>query len=101
LRKLMDSAGDMTAGDLAREWHYDSGAMTRMLDRLEEKGLIRRKRSQTDRRSVLVRLTAKGRALDEHISRVAIEVLNIHLQNFSAQEADQFKDFLRRMIAHG
>jgi len=96
----MDCKRDMAAGDLAREWNYDSGAMTRMLDRMEEKGFIRRKRSQSDRRIVLVQLSEKGRALDERIILAAIGVLNRQLQGFSAQEVEQFKDFLRRMIAH-
>lgn len=100
-RKLLDARDDMTAGDLAREWCYDTGAMTRMLDRLEEKGLLARERSPADRRVVLVRLTDKGRALAGRLSQVAIDALNRHLQGFSAEEVGQLKDLLRRLIANG
>jgi hypothetical protein len=41
-----------TAADLCRFMQYDTGAMTRILDRLEEKGLVRRERSREDRRAV-------------------------------------------------
>jgi NAD(P)-dependent dehydrogenase (short-subunit alcohol dehydrogenase family) len=41
-----------TVAELARECHLDAGAMTRMLDRLEAKGLCTRSRSETDRRVV-------------------------------------------------
>ena len=45
-----------TAADLAREMSIDTGAMTRALDRLEEKGFIQRLRSHADRRMVQVSL---------------------------------------------
>ena len=41
-----------TAAELARECQLDTGAMTRLLDRLEAKGLVRRVRSVQDRRVV-------------------------------------------------
>lgn len=99
-RKLMDAQSNMTTGDLAREWCYDTGAMTRMLDRLEEKGFVTRDRSQTDRRVVHVRLSDKGRALADQMSGAAIEALNHHLRGFSTDEVELFKAFLRRMIAN-
>src|SRR5579864_1966010 len=50
-----------TAADLCRLLHYDTGSMTRLLDRLEEKGLMRRERSKDDRRVVSLDVTAAGR----------------------------------------
>jgi DNA-binding MarR family transcriptional regulator len=88
-----------TAADLARELMTDTGAMTRLLDRLEEKGFVQRTRSCTDRRVVEVSLTAKGRQLADRMTQVAIDALNHHLRNFTAAEIAQFKDFLRRMIS--
>lgn len=89
-----------TAADLARELMTDTGAMTRSLDRLEEKDFIRRNRSCVDRRIVEVELTDKGRQLADSMTMVAIEALNHHLRGFSVEEVEQFKDFLRRMIAN-
>lgn len=87
-----------TAADLARDLMCDTGAMTRMLDRLEEKGFINRTRSLEDRRVVQVALTEKGRQLADKMAQVAINALNHHLRDFSPQEISQFKGFLRRMI---
>ncbi|RZI42449.1 MarR family transcriptional regulator [Herbaspirillum sp. HC18] len=98
LRLLQGQA--KTAADLARELMTDTGAMTRSLDRLEEKGFIRRNRSCVDRRIVEVELTDKGRQLADSMTAVAIEALNHHLRGFSVEEVDQFKGFLRRMIAN-
>lgn len=87
-----------TAADLAREMVIDTGAMTRALDRLEEKGFIRRLRSNADRRVIEVSLTEKGKTQADQMTRVAIDALNHHLRGFSAEEIDQFKHLLRRMI---
>ncbi|HEV3285742.1 MAG TPA: helix-turn-helix domain-containing protein, partial [Steroidobacteraceae bacterium] len=43
LKHLAEGAAE-TAADLCRYLHYDTGAMTRILDRLEQKGLVRRER---------------------------------------------------------
>ena len=87
-----------TAADLARELMTDTGAMTRMLDRLEEKGFVQRTRSCTDRRVVEVALTDKGDQLADQMTQVVIDTLNHHLRGFSPSEVDQFKGFLRRML---
>lgn len=89
-----------TAADLARDLMCDTGAMTRMLDRLEEKNFIKRTRSSEDRRLVQVELTPKGKQLADQMTQVLINVLNHHLRGFSVKEVEQFKDFLRRMIAN-
>jgi DNA-binding MarR family transcriptional regulator len=99
-RQLQDSQTAMTAADLARDWNYDTGAMTRMLDRLEEKGFVRRSRSQTDRRVVYIELSEKGRTLADRMSLAAIGALNHYLRDFSGSEVEQLKSFLRRMIAN-
>src|SRR3954470_12130418 len=50
-----------TVAELGRTCQIDGGAMTRTLDRLEMKGLVRRVRSSEDRRVVRVELTDEGR----------------------------------------
>ena len=89
-----------TAAELCRYGHCDTGSMTRMLDRLEEKGLIRRVPSSKDRRVTLLELTDAGRDLLPHLPPVAIKVLNAHLKGFTRAELDQLKDFLNRIRAN-
>lgn len=89
-----------TAADLARELLTDTGSMTRMLDRLEEKNFIQRTRSIEDRRVVQVALTSRGKLLADQMTQVAIDALNHHLRGFTEPEIAQYKDFLRRMIAN-
>jgi DNA-binding MarR family transcriptional regulator len=98
LLKIASGKGD-TASDLCRNG-CDTGSMTRMLDRLEQKGLISRERSQEDRRVVLLRLTDAGKALYPQLPPIAVKVLNYHLRGFSPEELETFKGYLRRMLAN-
>jgi DNA-binding MarR family transcriptional regulator len=61
----------LTPGALAERLVLSTGAMTNRLDRLEEAGLVRRDRDPSDRRGVIVSLTAKGR---ETIDRAVAEL---------------------------
>ena len=90
-----------TVASCARASYSDSGAMTRMLDRLETKGLIRRIRSVVDRRVVNLELTDAGRAISEQIPIYLVKVLNQHLRGFDAAELTQLKTLLRRFAANG
>ena len=88
------------AADLAREQSTDTGSMTRMIDRLVRKGLLRRVRDPKDRRVVRLGLTAPGRRLARRLPAVAVKVLNHHLRGFSGAEFEQLKTLLRRMLAN-
>jgi DNA-binding MarR family transcriptional regulator len=76
-------------------------SMSRMLDRLEEKDLLRRERSATDRRVVNLRLTSKGKKVANRIWPIVVDGMHVHLEGFSKDELAQFNDFLARMIANG
>jgi DNA-binding MarR family transcriptional regulator len=90
-----------TAADLCRLNRYDTGAMTRILDRLEEKGLVRRERGREDRRVVFLRLAPTGKALLPRLMAVGTRVVDAHLAGFGAEEIEALKGYLQRMIANG
>lgn len=90
-----------TPAELARLNGVDTGAMTRTLDRLEAKGLLRRSRSLQDRRVIKIELTDSGREKARQIPAYIAKVLNHHLRGFSADEVAQLKHLLRRMLANG
>jgi DNA-binding MarR family transcriptional regulator len=87
-----------SATGLCRGVSYDPGAMTRMIDRLEKKGLVRRVRRADDRRKVDLELTAEGKAVRPKLIAAVVKVLNHRLRGFSKAEAQQFTEFLRRML---
>lgn len=89
-----------TGADLARLYDIDPGAVTRMLDRIEAKGLIERVRRSDDRRVVEVKLTRSGQALAARIPKVLADTLNRVLRGFSHDEVEQLKGMLRRIAAN-
>ena len=87
-----------TAAELARAACVDTGAMTRMLDRLEAKGLLQRSRSTTDRRVVELTLTDTGRLATDRIPYNLSRAYNAQLAGFTASEFTELKALLRRLI---
>jgi DNA-binding MarR family transcriptional regulator len=86
-----------SASELCKGICYDAGAMTRMLDRLEAKGLVRRTRSPDDRRLVNLELTAAGQAAYPRLREVSMRVLNRSLRNFTPHEASTLENLLQRL----
>ena len=87
-----------TVAELARECDLDAGAMTRLLDRIEAKGLCRRVRSAQDRRVVNLELTEAGIDAAKKIPAVLCRVQNAHLAGFTKPEWVLLKGFLRRIL---
>jgi DNA-binding MarR family transcriptional regulator len=87
-----------SAADLCKGISYDAGAMTRMLDRLEAKGLIRRSRSAQDRRLMILELTEEGRAAYPRMREISMTVANRLLRGFTKSEARQLESLLARML---
>jgi DNA-binding MarR family transcriptional regulator len=100
LKHLADDSA-RTAADLCRLMYYDTGSMTRILDRLEEKGLLRRERCREDRRVVFLRVAAAGRAQLPRLRATGTRVLEDHLAGFDAAEVESLKSYLGRMIENG
>ena len=89
-----------TAADLSRISCVDTGAMTRMLDRLEAKGLLRRTPCAKDRRVVQLELTPDGARLCREIPFGLARINNRLLTGFTRNEFETLKDFLRRMLSN-
>jgi DNA-binding MarR family transcriptional regulator len=90
-----------TVAGLARVSQMGFASMSRMLDRLEDKDLLRRERSESDRRVVHLHLTAKGKKVANKIWPIVVEGMHVHLDGFKKEELVQFSDFLGRMLANG
>jgi DNA-binding MarR family transcriptional regulator len=80
---------------------YDSGSMTRLLDRLEKKGFVVRTRSDADRRMVKLELTPQGHEAARQLPSLGAAVLNEQLRGFSAEEHATLIGLLARFIANG
>jgi DNA-binding MarR family transcriptional regulator len=97
---LLASGRAHTPYELSREMSYDSGSMTRMLDRLEKKGFVTRGRSDADRRIVELKLTPRGLDAAQRLPDIGAAVLNEQLRGFSRAELDLLTGMLARLIAN-
>src|SRR5438105_7670310 len=87
-----------TAADVCRELSHDAGAMTRIIDKLETTGLVRRVPREGDRRAVNLELTKEGRRMHGEVKRVQVAVLNRMLRGFSRAEARTLERLLKRIL---
>lgn len=87
-----------TPVELCRHLSLDSGSMTRMLDRLEQKKLIERTRSATDRRQVQLALTAEGRAITDRLPEIGAEAMNELLGVLDAEEVASLERILSKVL---
>jgi len=90
-----------TVSQIARNVGCDAGATTRMVDRLEDKGMVRRVRSTDDRRVQQVELTDEGKQVAAIVPYVIADVLNMHLAELSNGEIETLRRLLERIVATG
>lgn len=95
-------ANDMadTASSVCSVIAHDPGAMTRKIDALEARGLVRRVRSAEDRRAIKLELTAEGRKLYPKAVTAAVGMVNEMLHGFTKAEVRQLEDLLKRILAN-
>jgi DNA-binding MarR family transcriptional regulator len=87
-----------SASGLCKSISYDPGAMTRMIDRLQQKGLLRRIPNLEDRRATNLELTAAGRALYPQLVTAKETVQAQFLRGFSKEDVRLLEALLNRMI---
>lgn len=89
-----------SAAGLCKSISYDPGAMTRMIDRLQQKGLVRRVPHPEDRRAMNLELTVAGKALFPQLVEAKNRVQAQFLRGFSEDEAQVLETLLQRMLAN-
>src|SRR5215470_18638759 len=74
-----------TATDVGKELGLDAGYLSRMLRALEQRGLVRRTRSDADARSAHLSLTPKGRTVFAQIDQETHDDVAARLGKLSAE----------------
>lgn len=90
----------LLAAELAREFGIDASAVTRRIDLLEARGLLRRVRSVEDRRIVRLSLTPEGEAMAVRMPTIFASVVDKLLSGFTPEETGFLKSMLRRVLAN-
>ncbi|KGQ70010.1 MarR family transcriptional regulator [Chelonobacter oris] len=78
--------------------HLDSGTLTPLLKRLQQKGLLERRRAEYDERMVQIALTAQGRALESQAAAVPEQMAQC--VPISPEEAALLRSISKRLLAH-
>ena len=88
----------INATDLCAQLRHDSGALTRVIDQLEARGLVQRERSREDRRAVQLRLTDAGQTIVAALIPSVVDKLNLALRDFSKAESAELNRLLTKLI---
>ena len=83
--------------DFCVEFRHDSGALTRVLDQLAERGFLDRARGLRDRRKVDLQLTPSGHKAVESLIPPVVDILNGALEDFSAAEVNELVRLLGKL----
>jgi DNA-binding MarR family transcriptional regulator len=93
---LIGRLGPITAGRLAEESGLTTGAVTFILDRLEEAGMVARRRDTEDRRRVWVEIVPAARQRLQGLQQPVAEEMRLVAQRFKADELAIVRDFMRQ-----
>jgi DNA-binding MarR family transcriptional regulator len=98
LRVARAGGGRLGMGELARELRLSQSGLSRLVDRLEEEGLIRREGSAADARAVFATVTDAGVARLHQAAQVHVDVVRARfLSRFSPAELSLMAEFWRRV----
>jgi DNA-binding MarR family transcriptional regulator len=89
-----------SACELCKYMDYDRGAMSRMIDRLESKGLIRRVPLPHTRRTMALEVTEAGKAAFPKMQACLAKVINRLLKGVTKAQVREVEKTLRRMLAN-
>ena len=97
--KMLASFPHISASELARRLEHDAGALTRLLDKMQERGFVHRHSCPDDRRSVEISLTDAGRALSRPLRTISDELTEFALSDLCDAEKETLIALLKRVRA--
>src|SRR5688572_10671082 len=95
--EILGSKGAMIMTELADRSALSLSTTTGFIDGLVEKGLVKRERSEKDRRIVQVELTSEGRSIYEQALEVRLRMVRGMLGALNKEEQEQFVKLFRKI----
>lgn len=89
---------DLTVNGLAERLHRSKSSTSALLQRLENSELIKRSRSRTDQRVVLITLTAKGKRLTEKLEKSRKQGISQTYSSLTATERTQHQKMVKKVL---
>jgi DNA-binding MarR family transcriptional regulator len=94
---LLDEGDQETQGQVAQALGYDKAQLVGLLDELEEKGLVERRRDTADRRRHLVQMTPAGGKTLERLRRLSADLEQAFLSPLGDKEREQLHALLLKV----
>jgi DNA-binding MarR family transcriptional regulator len=91
--------GEVPAGALAKAVSLSQATITGILDRLESRGFVERRRGDNDKRQVLVRATGAGKRMLSHAPRLLQDSFVVQFTSLAEWEQTQLIAWLQRVVA--
>jgi MarR family transcriptional regulator, 2-MHQ and catechol-resistance regulon repressor len=98
--EALHTKGPLLVGELQRAVLKSSGGITYVVDRLQEKGLVRRRPCPEDRRALYAELTPQGTARIESIFPAHAAALQAAMGGLSARDQEQAIALLKKLGRH-
>lgn len=90
------SCDEINIKNLGEKVFLDSGTLTPVIKKLEEKGYLERKRNKNDRRNLIVSLTENGKDLSKKAKDIPLKIGKC--LNLNSEEAKQLYELLYKVI---
>lgn len=97
---LLWNQGPMSQQKMADLMQKDKNSITKLVDALEKKGLVVRRKDETDRRSNLLVLTSEADSLKTGAKEKGITILDSILEGISEEELKSFLDTLGKLTGN-
>jgi DNA-binding MarR family transcriptional regulator len=88
----------ISINELAKKTQLGKSTLTSMLDRLEQMGYLKRRRSRDDRRKILIYRTEKDRAMENKYVEASQEMTILFYKGFALSEINRFENDLKRIL---
>jgi len=95
----LEEEGKVPMSRIAEKYMLTKAGLTSIIDRLEEKELVRRVRSESDRRVIYVELTEKGREKLMESRKIFLNVLSSFLSKLSEDEIKELERIFSKLFS--
>lgn len=95
--KLLSGIGDLSLTELSENMQTRNSTVTGIIDRMEAAGLVKRVRSESDRRVVMIRLTPQGRSLARNVPIEPMQAFRRALETLSTTEQKTLLKILSKL----
>ncbi|QJD84903.1 MarR family winged helix-turn-helix transcriptional regulator [Cohnella herbarum] len=89
--------GPLKSADLAEKLNVTNSTLTAIVDKLCDKGLVERERSELDRRAVIINITEEGQSLAISFKEYEIRAFRKFIDRLSSEDLIHFKEILIKL----